>query len=175
MLEEIEIVSANDGEPCTLVRFREAAGRWARSQAGGAEDTIMLACDLLVEDFDTPSLRDLASLPMNAGWWESRDVLKATCEELGCDFFALDGEESRLLTLRSLCRAVLAGASARGVFLRRVVGLFYGEPPEIAHDLAYLIYTFDSDERELDATEDAVLTALAQRYARAFLVATSDL
>ena len=175
MLEKIEMVPAGDEEPSTPTRFREAAGRWARGEAGGANDTIMLACDLLVEDFDTPSLRDLASLPLNAGWWESRDVLKATFEELGHDFLALDGEPSRLLTLRSLCRAFLGGALAEGAFLRRVVELFSGGPPAVASDLAYLIYAFDADERELDEVEAAEMTALAEKYSRAFLAASTDL
>ena len=173
MLERMQIVPPDDDEPDTLIRFREAAGRWARGDAGGANDTIMLACDLLVEDFDTPSLRDLASLPASAGWWDSRDVLKAVFEELGYDFL-VDSEESRLLTLRSLCRAFLRGSLARGAFLLRARNLFVGEPPEVAFDLAYLIYAFDSDERELDAEEAAELTALAESYASAFLASTSD-
>jgi hypothetical protein len=174
MLEEVEIVPGGDEEPSTLVRFREAAGRWARGAAGGANDTIMVACDLLVEDFDTPSLRDLASFPADAGWWESRDVVKATLEELGYDFFALDGEQSRLLTLRALCRAFLSGALAQGAFLRKVIRLFGGEPPAVASDLAYLVYAFDADERELDEVEAAELTARAEAYARAFLATSSD-
>ena len=172
MLENMHIVPSDDSEPDILLRFREAAGQWARRDAGGA-DTILLACNLLVEGFDTPSLRDVASLPVGAEWWESRDSLKAAFEELGYDVLVAS-EESRLLMLRWLCLAFLRGALATEAFLWRVRGLFEGEPPEVAFSLAYLIYAFDSDERELDAAEAAELTVLAEEDARVFIAATSD-
>jgi len=171
MLENMHIVPSDDDEPDILFRFREAASRWARRDAGGA-DTILLACDLLVEGFDTPSLRDVASLPVSAEWWESRAVLKTAFEELGYNVL-VDSEESRLLSLRWLCRAFLRGAMATEAFLRRARGLFEGEPPKVAFTLAYLLDAFDSDERELDAEEAVELTMMAEEHARAFLVATT--
>ena len=133
VIEEIAIVPRDLPEPETLVRFREAAGRW-----------------------------------------ECRDVLKSTVEELGFDFFSLDSVTSRLSTLRSLCRAFLRGALAQGVFLQRARELFWEQPPTVARDLASLVYAFDQDERELDATEAADLASLADKYAREFLAATID-
>ena len=175
MLENVEIVPAGGAEPDTLTRFREAAGRWSRGQAGGASDTVLLACDLLVEGFDGPSLRDLASLPLTAGWWESRDLLEATAGELGLGFVTLDGKESRLLTLRFMCRAFLAGSSPVLDFLSRAAWLFEHPTPEVAHELAYLIYLFDADELELTPAEATRLAALAEEGARVFLAATAEL
>lgn len=158
-------------EPDTLGRFREAAALWSCGVFGGSDDTVMLACDLLVEGFDTPSLRELAGLPAREAWRDSRDVLQSTFEELGIAFVEEDSTEVALIALRSLCRRFLTGALPEREFAQAAYSLFAYDAPAVAHDLAYLEYDFECFDDGHGHNSDP--SGLADTYARAFLSAVS--
>lgn len=167
--EPVEPLWVDLTEPDTLDRFAEAAARWASSMTDGARDTVTLACDLLVEGFDAPALRDLASFSVDAAWWDSRDVLEATCREIGVQFADRDSDEARLRALRSLCRRFLTGGMPDLEFTRAAFVLFNYNAPAIAQNLSNLYNDCDCDFCA-QAPDQAIL---ADEYARAFLAAGS--
>ena len=154
----------------------EAAAAWAAGAPDGARVTVLAACDLLADGVDTPSLRDLAALPLNAGWWEARDVLMATLDELGIDFVEGGSVEARLLVMRSLCRTYLTGARSERDFVESCIGMFiaeYDDAPAASIQLSFLYFSFEMDDGELNPEEAARLTRVAEQLAREFLAATA--
>ena len=165
--EPVEPLWVDLTEPDTLGRFLEAAARWAEGPSDGARDAVALACDLLVEGFDTPALRDIAALPYDASWWDARDALEATCGELGQQFTDRYSDEARLLVARWLCRRFLTGGMLDREFARAVSDLLGYDAPEVARDLAALDYGCDCCEW----ADGPDLARLADKYARAYLAA----
>lgn len=151
-------------------RLREASGMWAKGQSA-TNEVVQLAALMLTEGFDTPSLRILAGLSENEGWWESRSVLVAAFDELGLPFAEQDSDEAGLLALRYLCRLYLRGQlSARDLSLWAHNNVGHEGP-----DVAQMLVSLDDD---IDLAEySGVNTGLADQGAdarvREFLAATA--
>lgn len=167
--EPVEPLWVDLTEPDTLGHFHEAAARWAAGTVDGSRDTVTVACDLLVEGFDTPALRILASFPYDASWWDSRDVLEATCRELELQFNDRDSAGARLLAARWLCRRFLTGGITDREFARTVSALFSDDAPTVASDLADLDMGCGCTECE----NRADVPTFADKYARAYLATVS--
>ncbi len=168
-VEEPAPVWVDLAEPDTPTRFREAIALWAMGFTD-AHPTVMLACELLVEGVDTPSLRDLAGRGFTETWSESRDLLVATFDELELEFVERGTEDAALLALRHDCRAFLNGTLTVRSFLKSADVMFSFGPPAIAQDLAYLA---DEYEAAAGGYGARVPSGIAERYARAFLAATA--
>lgn len=156
-------------EPDLLIRFREAVGCWAMDLTS-SEQTVMLACELLVEGFDGGSLRDLAGRGLRDGWADSRDVLAAACAELDVEFTDRGSEGATRLAMRHLCRELLSGALSERMFVEQALGTLDYGPSPISDQLAELDYLYNL---AAEGYGRPVSVELAATCARTYLAATA--
>lgn len=107
-----------------LAKLHDAVALWAVGYQSAA-DVVRAACDALVADADTPSLRMLAAVSIRHADEELRGALPAALTELGLPVCAGNSIEAEAAALKVLAARVLSGTlSPRelAAWAHRVIG-----------------------------------------------------
>ena len=157
-------------EPDARTRLCEAAAMWALSPAttNATSDTILAACDLLAEGVDSPGLRELAGLPFDVSWLDSRELVETVFLELSLESADQESDLAELLALSFCCRAFLRGEISDRELARWAYWTIGYEGSAVTGDLALLELDFDPDETHLWEAKDFAdaATSRATAYLR---------
>ncbi|SDK63014.1 hypothetical protein SAMN04487820_11082 [Actinopolyspora mzabensis] len=116
--------------------LQENAALWSAREIH-AEELVRVACDALLADLDSPTLRVLAACTRAEAGESVPALLPAALDELGLVFYPLDSEAGRVAVARILAQRVLAGELTAREFARRI-HLAHGHELELTELVAGL-------------------------------------
>jgi hypothetical protein len=76
------VIVAEEASGSAEQRLYDAATKWMANPQYGPADLVQAACQALIDELDSPSLRELASASVHDSSWDLRELLTRTLDEL---------------------------------------------------------------------------------------------